>query len=713
MRRALFSYQRFLQKIGRPFFVLLVLLTKVAFWTLHSIKPPNFNIGRLAVSAFVTIILLIAGSYIFFLNIIYNLPSPETLSNRQLDTSTKIYDRNGILLYTVYKDVNRTSVKFSDIPNHIKLATLAAEDADFYSHRGFSLKGIARSVKKYFATGELTGGSTITQQLVKNAILTPEKTLARKLRELILAIGVEHKYSKDEILTMYLNEIPYGGTAYGVREAARVYFDKELSEIDIAEAALLAGLTKSPTRYSPFGSAPESAKTRQEEILSLMERRGFITKDQLEREKSKILKYAQNKIEIKAPHFVMYVKDQLSREFGEESLETGGYEVYTTLDYKLQLTLEKLIKDEVNALQRLKVSNGAGIIVDVKTGEILAMVGSVDYFASEGNVNVTLRERQPGSSIKPINYAYAFDHGFTPASVIDDSPVHYKIEGQKNYVPKNYDGKFRGRLTLRSALAESRNIPAVKILESFGVEKMIKLGKELGITTWEDKNRFGLSLTLGGGEVKLIDMSQVYQVFANRGTRLDLTSVYKIRSVQGETIKESCSLKESCEGIRILRPEVAYQITSILSDNKARTPAFGEYSTLVVKGHPEVAVKTGTSNDLRDNLTIGYNQDYVVAIWVGNNDNSPMSRIASGVTGASSIWNKTMSALLAGKPSIAWEVPSNLAQHSVCGVSGRYEEWFIQGTYQDNCKNIRTAENKEEEKDKNDDKRENKRREFN
>jgi len=626
-------------------------------------------------------IAILVGFYIYFIKSLYNLPPPETLTSRQIEVSTKIYDRNGELLYALYKDENRSLLKPGEAPQHVILATLAAEDSEFYSHFGFSTKGIARAVIKFAKTRKVTGGSTITQQLVKNALLTSERTFTRKFKEIVLALGVEHKYSKNEIMTMYLNEVNYGGAVYGIKEASRFYFDKQLADLTIAEAALLAGLTKSPTHLSPFGVNTEMAKKRQMEILDLMRKNGFLTDAQLEKEKSEELKLSENKIDIKAPHFVMYVVDQLNEKYGEDYIKTSGLEVHTTLDISLQEYAQEIVKTEVERLGSLNVKNGASVIVDPKTGEILAMVGSIDYFNTEidGNVNVTTRLRQPGSSIKPINYALALSKGMTPATVIEDKPTVFKVNGQEDYVPKNYDSKFRGSITLRSALAESRNIPAVRILAQNSVDEMISLGEKMGITTWEDRSRFGLSLTLGGGEVRLIDLTQVYQVLANNGKKTPLFSISKIVDTKGKTVyKPNCS-KTSCQP-QVVDSKIAYLITNILSDNRARTPSFGSYSALVVRGHPEVAVKTGTSNNLRDNLTLGYNQDYLVSVWVGNNDNSPMSRVASGVTGASQIWNKIMTTLVADSPPVAWSVPDGLAKLPVCTPKSRFTEWFVKGT---------------------------------
>lgn len=386
----------------------------------------------------------------------------------------------------------------------------------------------------------------------------------------------------------------------------------------------------------------------------------------------------------------MYVRKELEDKFSKEVVETGGLEVKTTLDYQIQELAEKVVKSEIDKLSSLNVKNGAALVIDPQTGEILAMVGSKDYFdiKNDGNVNVTTSKRQPGSSIKVVNYAYALSHGFTPASILSDTPITYKIKGQPDYTPRNYDGNYRGNLTLRSALAESRNIPAVRVLASYGVNKMIEMGKRMGITTWDDKDRFGLSLTLGGGEVKLIDLARVYATIANYGQRPEIKSIISVKNYEGKTLyQDNCLLtnqKESCPKEEVLDKRVAFLLTDILKDNQARTPAFGAHSALVINGHPEVAVKTGTSNNLKDNLTVGYTKDYLVAVWVGNNNNTPMSRIASGITGAAPIFNKIMSSLLFEKEVKDWEVPEGIVQLPICPLTGTLAcnncpvkmEWF-------------------------------------
>lgn len=566
---------------------------------------------------------------------------------------------------------------------HVRLAILAAEDADFYNHNGFSVKGMSRAILKYFNKGEITGGSTITQQLVKNAFLTPEKTVTRKLKEIIIALGVEREYSKDKILEMYLNEVNFGGTAFGIQEAARYYFDKDVNQLTLSEAALLAGLIQSPTKYSPFGLNPELATQREDTVLDLMVENNFVSQKQANLAKTEKLTFAQKRIDMKAPHFVMYVKQILAEKYGEDYLEKGGLEVYTTLDSSIQALAEKAVNDELQKVKRLNVTNGAALVLNPQTGEILAMVGSKDYFdtQADGNVNVLLRLRQPGSSIKVINYANAFSLGLTPATLIKDEPVSFTIAGAKPYVPKNYDGKFRGEITIRNALAESRNIPAVKVLNQYGIDNMINLAQKMGITTWTDRSRYGLSLTLGGGDVRMLDLARVYATVANYGKRPDLISILQVKDHNGNILfKQKCNnlVDNTCNQPQMVDPRVAFMLTDILKDNNARSPAFGLHSALVIPKHPEVAVKTGTSNDMRDNVTFGYNQNYLTAVWVGNNNNSPMSRIASGITGAAPIWNTIMQGLLANQESVAWTPPEGIIYADTCGPKGNYKEWFLQ-----------------------------------
>ena len=662
------------------------------------IRRPKLRL-RLPVFLLVTLAVPAVLVFAFWLTFIKDLPQPGQLTTREIEVSTKIYDRNGVLLYKIFKDQNRTPVPLEEIPLHVRLATLAIEDAEFYQHPGFSIRGIFRAVVRNISKGELSGGSTITQQLVKNALLTPEKTFSRKVREMLLSIEVETTYSKDEILEMYLNEVSYGGTAYGIQEAARVYFGKDVDELTLAEAALLAGLPKSPTKTSPFGPNPQAAFERQREVLRLMAINKFITYEEARRAMEGKITFAPNRTDIKAPHFVMYVRDQLVERYGEEVVQTGGLEVITTLDYEIQKLAEGAVKDQVDKLARLNVTNGAAVVLNPQTGEILAMVGSKDYFDTEhdGNVNVTTSLRQPGSSIKIVNYAQALSNGYTAASILADTPVTFSVPGQPPYSPKNYDAAFRGNLSLRSALAESRNVPAVKVLASYGVAKMIEMGTKMGITTWTDPSRYGLSLTLGGGEVKLIELARAYATIANYGSRPELTFIQKITNYKGKVLDhysclteaavvevEAASTSPPCFE-QVIDSRVAFVLIDILKDNASRAPAFGSFSQLVIPGRSDIAVKTGTSNELKDNLTVGFNQKYLVAVWVGNNDATPMARIASGVTGAAPIWNQIMGALVIGTPEQPWSAPSGLEQVSICALSGTLpcggcptkSEWFL------------------------------------
>lgn len=625
---------------------------------------------KIRVRIIVIALAVLSLAFYSYFAVFRGLPSPKELESRQPDVSTKIYDRNGNLLYKIYKDQNRTIVPLTQIPVHVRLATLAAEDAEFYSNPGFSVKGIFRALVQDIQTGSLQGGSTITQQLVKNTLLTPEKTITRKIKELILSVEVESMYTKDQILEMYLNEVSYGGTAYGIEEASESYFGKKVGDLDLAEAALLAGLPKSPTTYSPFGSDPSLAIQRQKEVLHLMYVNKFITADQEQAAENEKLNFVSAKTPINAPHFVMYVRQLLVDKYGEDMVEKGGLEVTTSLDLSIQETAEQVVQSEVAKLSGLHVGNGAALVLNPQTGEILAMVGSKNYFdtAYDGQVNVTTSLRQPGSSIKVVNYAYALSNGYTPATIIDDSPITYVTAGTTPYSPVNYDGQFRGNITLRSALAQSRNIPAVKVLASYGVAKMVAQGQKMGITTWNNPSDYGLSLTLGGGAVIPLDLARVYSTVADSGKRPDLMPILEVKDYKGNILE-----KDTPSVTQEIDPRVAFLLTDILKDNNARAPEFGNYSSLVVKDHPEVAVKTGTSNDLRDNWTVGYNQNYLVLTWVGNNDNSPMSHIASGITGAAPIWNKIMSAILNGAPSVDWTVPAGVVKINCPGKS----EWFL------------------------------------
>ncbi|PIV01615.1 penicillin-binding protein [Candidatus Shapirobacteria bacterium CG03_land_8_20_14_0_80_39_12] len=633
---------------------------------------------------------------VFYLLILKDLPSPTKLSSpNSFPLSTKIYDRNGKLLYDIFVEKNRTPIKLSELPVYVKNATLASEDKDFYKHGGFAIRGIVRAAINIVFRQKLQGGSTITQQLAKNALLSQERTIRRKIREAILTIAIETLYSKDKILEMYLNQIPYGGTAYGIGTASQTYFGKTADKLTLAEAALLAGLPASPTRYSPFGAHPELAKQRQEYVLEEMVKDKFIKNEEAETAKNKPLVYTVHGQGIKAPHFVMYVKDQLVEKYGQKTVDEGGLRVTTTLDLEIQELAQITVASEVAKLQKEKVSNGAALVTDPKTGEILAMVGSKDYFAKDidGNVNVTTSSRQPGSSIKPINYALAFEKKIlTPASLILDIPTCFKVLGQKIYCPDNYDRQFHGAVQARFALGNSYNVPAVKTLALNGLDDFVATASAMGITTFKDPKDYGLSLTLGGGEVKMVDMAVAFGVFANAGTRQNLYAIQKVEDYHGKVLEEH----QTEEAPRIISAETSYLISHILLDNNARQTMFGPSSYLVVSSHPEVSVKTGTTNDKKDNWTIGFTPSYVVAVWVGNNDSKSMSAVASGVTGASPIWNKIFRYILErddqknGKNTQEWPVkPEGVTGASICSLSGlapgnsgcptRFE-YFLEGT---------------------------------
>lgn len=658
---------------------------------------------RFKVSNLKLICLLVIGFSGIYWYVFRGLPKPSALTTQPIPLTTHIRDRNGEELYKVYASQNRTLVKLGDVPLSLRQAIIAIEDAEFYQHAGFSLRGIFRASWRLLTHQSIEGGSTITQQLVKTALLSPERTFRRKVRELVLSVLVEMSYSKDQILEMYLNRVSFGGSAYGVEEAAQTYFKKSVRDLDLAQAALLAGLPASPTTYSPFGAHPELAKSRQKEVLRRMVSEGFTTWDQAETASNEELRFAPQITDIKAPHFVMYIKDLLAKKYGTQIVEQGGLDVTTSLDLSVQNLTQTAVSQEVAKVSYLHIGNGAALVTNPTTGEILAMVGSVNYFDSQndGNFNVTLSPRQPGSSIKPLNYALAFTHGFTPASLIDDSPIIYKAPGQPDYSPVNYDGKYHGKVPLRTALASSYNIPAVKILAANGIENFIDFARKMGISTWTDSSRFGLSLTLGGGEVTMTDMATAYAVFANAGQKINLQPILSVRTATGKLLEEY----KCCDSQTVLDPRIAYFISDILSDNSARAPAFGFNSDLNI---PKVAVKTGTTNNLRDNWTIGYTTNRLVTVWVGNNDNSPMSYVASGVTGASPIWNRIVNELIKVSPAAGFTPPPNLIQVGICPLTGQLScdgcpaklEYFIPGTQPKNACSKEVIQTIESNRDK-------------
>ena len=654
--------------------------------------------------------LAIAASLAVFVTfsvwIFWGLPLPGALNQASQPVSTKIFDRNGKLIYEIFTDKRRSPIDIETVPDYVINATISIEDKDFYRHPGFSITGMGRALYKSIFRQQLEGGSTLTQQLVKNTLLTPERTIRRKIREFVLALIVEARYSKEEILSMYLNQIPYGGTSYGIEAAADLYFGKSAKDLTLAEAALLAGLPAAPSRYSPLGSRPELALERQHTVLKRMVEDGYITQEQADEAKSEKLTYAEPE-DFSAPHFALWIKEQLAERYGDAVVEQGGLRVTTTLDLDLQEFAQETVAEEVDKLSNREVGNGAAFVVKPNTGEILAMVGSKDYFAEDedGKVNIVFALRQPGSSIKPLNYVLAIkDKKITASTPIADIPTCFAVPGQEPYCPQNYDGEFHGAQQVRFALGNSYNIPAVRVLALNGLEEFIDFATEMGISTFKDPSQYGLSITLGGGEVRPYDMAVAFSTLANQGVRKPLTAFIKVEDWNGKVLYEK-DAQEEVEGVRVLDPEPAFIISHILHDNNARAAAFGTGSYLNVPGHPEVSVKTGTTNDLRDNWTIGYTEQALVVAWVGNNDNSPMSGAVSGVSGASPIWNRIMREVLnkaedgyynKAEKGHAWpKQPSGVVGASVCANKGAIPnehttdcptrfEYFLEGTVSEN-----------------------------
>jgi 1A family penicillin-binding protein len=650
----------------------------------------------LAVVGFFVVVAAVLLVIILFAWYAKDLPRPDKVQ-RTTGLSTVILDRNGESLYDIYQDANRIPVSFSDIPQYCKDATVAVEDKEFYSHEGLSTSGIIRALISTVFLRNLQGGSTLTQQLVKTVLLTNERTVPRKIKEAILAIQTEQKYSKNEILQMYLNEAPYGGTTAGMESASELYFGTKVKDLNLIQCAILAGLPQDPNDYSPFLGAPKAYVARTQHVLTRMREDGYITPTQ-EADARKLLdtiEFAADTEGLRAPHFVAYVKDQLVTRFGTAAVDGGGLRVTTSLDWKLQQKAQTIVKEEVDKARNLKVSNGAAVVIDPKTGEILAMVGSKDYSATDSsgfkfNV-VTQGLRQPGSSIKPFTYATAFKKGYTASTLLMDVSTKYPSgdPAKPEYNPKNYDGKFRGPIQLRFALGNSINTIAVKVSALVGVKDVLTTANDMGISSLAPTNdnlkRLGLSMTLGGGEVTLLDLTSAYGVFATGGQRSVPVSILKVEDRNGKVIYQYTPPSPQ----RVIGADVAYMISDILSDNNARKETFGPSSYLNIAGY-SVAVKTGTTDDKRDNWTVGYTPSVVVGAWVGNNDNSPMNQaLASGLTGAAPIWNRIIRAALTGKTNEPFVRPGNIIEMDIDAYGGGLpaqtgtptrKERFIKGT---------------------------------
>jgi penicillin-binding protein 1C len=613
-----------------------------------------------------TLILVIGIGIIFISSI--KIPDFSSFEDRKSVNSTKIYDRTGeVLLYDIHQDVKRTNIAFEDMGANIKNATVAVEDSEFYNHSGVRITSTIRAIlSNIFHIGIGGGGSTITQQLIKNTLLTQEKSYTRKIKEWVLAIKIEKSMSKEKILELYLNEAPYGGTIYGVEEASRTFFNKKTHELTLAEASYIAAIPQSPSLLSPYGKNKAKLDERKNLVLFRMKELGFITDEEYIKAKNEIVNFIPKATEgIKAPHFVFFIKDYLEEKYGSEMVEKGGLKVTTTLNYELQAKGEEIAKS--GALQNEKDWNGknAGLVaIDPKTGQILTMIGSRDYFDKEidGNYNIATASRQPGSSFKPFIYATAFNKGFTPDTVLFDLPTEFQttcnaygkaLSGHNQadcYMPDDYDGKFRGPMKLRDALGQSINIPAVKLFYLVGLKDALNVAENMGISTLADPGRYGLTLVIGGGEVTLLDITSAYGVFANDGIRTPYTGILKVEDMNGKVLEEFIPNERE-----VLPKNSALTISDILADNIARTPTFGANSVLLIPGK-NVAVKTGTTNNNKDAWTIGYTPSVAVGVWAGNNDNKPMKKGGSAVAGP--IWNKFMIEALKILPDEKFEKPN-------------------------------------------------------
>ncbi len=653
----------------------------------------------LSILFFILVVIGVFTFFILFAIFSKDLPMPGQVK-RHSGYSTKIYDREGNLLYDLFNTERRDPVTSEQLPDLLKKAVVAIEDKDFYENEGYDLKTILRIPYYVIKDRRVIGGSTITQQLVKNALLTNERTVSRKFKEIILAIQIDRLYTKDEIIAMYLNETPYGGNIWGVSTAAKVFFDKDLSELNLVESAFLAGLPQAPSRYSPYNgrfdySGEPLWKLRTQGVLRRMKEDQYISGEEYDQALLDLeeLTFEETNTDIQAPHFVFYVKERLIDIFGEELVERGGLEVTTTLDLDFHNQAQQIVADEIDKLDndRYKISNGAAIVMDPNTGEIISMVGSRDYFHStiSGQFNVAVDGlRQPGSSIKPVTYLTMLRQGYTPATMLVDVRTNFKTnENMPNYEPRNYDGTYHGPVNLRKSLGSSLNVTAVKSLAIVGIENFLQQAYEMGFETFEPNEenlkRFGLAITLGGGEVHLIDTVTAYSTFANGGLKVNPVSILEVKNREGKVIYQHKPVR----GKRIITQGEAFLINDILSDNNARLLAFHPNSLL--NTGKAIAVKTGTTNKQKDNWTIGWSQDIMVGVWVGNNDNTSMSVVASGITGASPIWRQIIdTALESGYEAPEWEIPDEIEEVEVDALSGypahdgflSRKEYVIKGT---------------------------------
>ena len=640
-----------------------------------------------------TVLVLLAilgGGVSAYAYIAKDLPSPSSLATREVAQSTKILDRNGQLLFEIFDQQlgRRTRVSLKEVSPYLVQAAIATEDADFYQNQGVNIRGIVRAAWNVVATGAVTqGGSSITQQLVKNALIPEGErsqiSILRKLKEIILSVELTRRFSKDEILEYYLNEINYGNLSYGIESAAQSYFGKSARDLDLAEGAMLAGIPQAPAVYSPLLN-PEGAKRRQQTVLNLMVRQGFVTQAEADKAGAEELSYHGKPVsfDIRAPHFVFYVTRLLEEKYGSRLLFRGGLKVTTTLDINLQEMGEDVVREVVaTTSQTINAHNAALVAIDPKTGEILTMVGSADYFDAsiDGQVNIATAERQPGSSFKPFTYLTMFQKGYNPATMLLDIPKTFDDGSGRAYNPDNFNRQHAGPVSVREALANSMNIPAIRAIEMVGVDEVLDTAHKMGITTLNRKGWYGLSLTLGGGEVKLLDMTYAYSVFGNEGKMaglpvleekqqqghrsLDPVAILKIEDANGKVLEEFKQPQER----QIIPPEYAYLITNILTDNAARAPVFG--NTLVLPGGRPGAIKTGTTEDLGDFWQMGYTPELAVGVWMGNSNNAKLPGGFSSTT-AGPIWMQFVNQALEGREPTPFRRPPNVVAATVCVPSG-------------------------------------------
>lgn len=611
---------------------------------------------------------LILTPIITYLMLVRDISDPERLMNRN-NTGVQLVDKNDEVFFSTGSNKALKRLPLTEISDFTERAVISSEDKEFYKHEGFSVKGIIGAVFNN-VTGGAGGGSTLTQQLVKNTLLSNERSFFRKYQELFMAIAVERQYTKDEILDMYLNSVYYGEGAFGIDEAAKTYFNKSANDLNLAESAMLVGILPAPSAYSPISGDPAKAKSRQAYVLERMVEDGKITGAERDAASAQQLTYAEvSPTEFKnAPHFAEMIMSELNEKYGEEKIKRSGYKVKTTLDLGWQKQAESIVSEQIALSTAGGGRNAAVVAIDPKTGEVRALVGSADYNNPVfGKVNMATAARQPGSSFKPIYITEAIDEKLvTAATVIKDEATDFG-----GYKPNNYDFRFRGDITLRNALAQSLNIPAVKVMEKLGVDEAVKKAREMGLSTISDETNYGLSLALGAGEVKPIEMTNAYAAFADGGRQHEITTIDSIQNKYGETIFRSDTVSK-----RVQSSEASFIISDILSDNAARAPSFG--SRLNISGR-DVAVKTGSTDDNRDAWTIGYTPSVAVGVWVGNNENEVMTSGGSAMAGP--IWTRSMKAFLADTPIESFRQPSGVTKATTCtATGGSYEEFFIDGT---------------------------------